>query len=649
MEFHFGPEKLNSLSDSQQYTVMSANGLGGFLSMTGAFSVTRCDQGILIAAPDTPNARMTLVHRLREMVTIGSKQHFISTQQFGDEQRAEGGYHHLQEFTGGNVPSWHYEMENIFICRKCAMEYGHNRSAVVYEIENRAQEACRLEVEPCVSFAPKQQALSYKRPVSYENMGIHSDPYHVYFSTNGQVEGITPRWGRLLYPEDAKDGRTESGWSVRTCRISVQVEPGEKKLLEIVFSACPGQYSGEDIIRQEEKRLADLENSCPYSFSLTRHLVKAADRFIVKRGEQKSIVAGYPLFADWGRDSMIAIKGCCLSAQRFQDAKSILRTFFAYERNGLVPNLFPENGQSTAYNAADASLLLIDAVWDLWRRTGDREFLQEAYPVMERIMEAYEKGTDYGIHMDEDGLIAAGQGNDQVTWMDVYVEGVLPTPRHGKPVEINAFWYNALKIMEQLAPAAGKNGDHYREIAKLTRQSFREKFYMPDKGYLKDVLSGTFADTQIRCNQICAVSMSFTMLDRQQEKNVVNTVSRHLLTPCGLRTLSPKDAEYRGYYGGPRLMRDLAYHQGSVWVFPLGAYYEAYMKIHDFSRESALQVQERLQWLVPMLKEGCVGQLPELYDGDNPSRGKGCYAQALSVGEMLRISEMVENILNRTV
>jgi predicted glycogen debranching enzyme len=243
--------------------------------------------------------------------------------------------------------------------------------------------------------------------------------------------------------------------------------------------------------------------------------------------------------------------------------------------------------------------------------------------------------------MDSDGLIAAGEGLDQVTWMDVRVGEILPTPRHGKPVEINAYWYSALKIMAALAPAMGESAAEYEELAEKVAVSF-EKFWMEDKGYLKDVLSGTAADEQLRCNQIWAVTMPFAVLTPAQEKKVVETVYRHLYTPVGLRTLSPADQEFHPHYGGSQFDRDLAYHQGTVWPFPLGAYYLAYLKVNGYSDEAKATVYRQLEALEPALREGCIGQIPEIYEGLTPGASQGCFAQAWSVGELLRVFEALE-------
>jgi predicted glycogen debranching enzyme len=405
----------------------------------------------------------------------------------------------------------------------------------------------------------------------------------------------------------------------------------------------------DDLLQKQIDRLFRLEANCHFDDPVAKQLVIAADAYISHRDStnEKTILAGYPLFSDWGRDTMIALPGCTLATSRYEDAKSILRTFLAYEKDGLVPNLFPEGDCQPMYNTVDAALLLIDSVWQYLQRTGDWAFVKEAFPVLQRIIACYRAGTHHAIGMDTDGLIFAGQGLDQVTWMDVCVQGILPTPRHGKPVEINAYWYNALKIMEALAPRMGADAREYGALAKQVKASFVEKFYMEDLGYLKDVLSGTEADTQLRCNQVWALSMSFTMLEHRQEQRVLDAITRHLLNSCGLRTLSPQDGQYHGHYGGSQYHRDMAYHQGTTWVFPMGAYYLAYLRIHGSTKATAADVKAQLAKLLPMLHQGCAGQLPEIYDGDDPLEGKGCFAQAWSVGEMLRVYEAIETIQSR--
>ena len=353
-------------------------------------------------------------------------------------------------------------------------------------------------------------------------------------------------------------------------------------------------------------------------------------------------MAGFPFFEDWGRDTMIAISGCCLATRQYSTAKSILRTFQAYCKKGLMPNLFPEGKEAPGYNTVDAALLFILAVYEYYRKTKDTDFVQSMYDTMEEIIHWYIEGTDFGIKMQEDGLIQAGMEKDQVTWMDVRVENYLPTPRHGKPVEINAYWYNALCIMKEFSGfCTGKKRD-YEALAVQVRESFR-KFWNEEAGCLKDVLSGTRADTQIRCNQIWAVSLPFSVLSPEREKQVVDVVFRKLYTPYGLRTLDPADEEFWPVYGGGQLERDLAYHQGTVWVFPLGGYYLAYLKVNGYSEEAKACVRGQLQNLEAALREGCIGQLAEIYDGANPVSSKGCFAQAWSVGEILRVYDALRS------
>lgn len=646
MRFLYGKQDMRSISRAQENSFLLTNGLGGYMSVTGAFSVPRCDQGILVAAVKAPNERVSMVHRLSETLKLGNDELFLSTQEFADGTAPEEGYRYLSLFSYEYVPCWTYQISGVQVTRRCAVAYGENTAAVLYSIENHSDQPCTLRVEPFLKFAPKEDPVEKKKDFIYKNGRVTSGKYTMYVHTDGTLEETPPRWQILSYPEDGKDGRPEKGMAGSCCAAQKTVLPGECAALELVFSVEKSSCCGAQLLERQVRRLEQLEKDSSFSHPVARQLALSADAYIAHRDSTggKTILAGYPLFSDWGRDTMIALSGCTLSTGRFEDAKSILRTFLAYEKDGLVPNLFPEGTQQPMYNTVDAALLLIDCVWQYWKRTGDLAFVEEAWPVMERIVAAYQKGTHHSIGMDSDGLIFAGDGLDQVTWMDVCVQGILPTPRHGKPVEINAYWYNALRIMERLAGETGRDGSACGQLADRVKASFVREFYMADRGYLRDVISGTGADEQLRCNQIWAVSMPFTMLSPEQERSVVDTVYRHLYTPCGLRTLSPEDPEYHPFYGGDQVKRDMAYHQGTTWVFPMGAYYLAYLKVHGNSAEAVRHVREQLGALEPMLREGCAGQLPEIYDGDFPREGKGCFAQAWSVGEMLRVFEALETV-----
>ena len=675
MRFVYGKQDMRTAERAQEYSFLLTNGLGGYASVTSAFSVPRCDQGILVAAVKAPNERITMVHRLGETLQVGEKTVYLSTQHFADETAPEDGYRHLSTFSYEYEPCWTYHVSGVQVVRRMAMAFEENTTAVWYEIQNRTGEPCTLRALPFLRFAPKEENLKAKKKFTYTDGTVVSGEYTLHITTNGTLKEIPACWQTLAYPEDEKDGRPNKGMTGACCAVEITVPAGETAKLAVIFSAekegaavpvssvaaedtLTAQKIGQSglmdpvtlaelILTAQRERLQQLEENCGLQDPLARQLAVSADAYIAQRESTggKTILAGYPLFSDWGRDTMIALPGCTLSTRRFEDAKSILRTFLAYEQDGLVPNLFPEGGLQPMYNTVDAALLLIDSVWQYVQRTGDQDFVKEAYPVMERIVAAYQRGTKHSIGMDEDGLIFAGGGLDQVTWMDVCVEGILPTPRHGKPVEINAYWYNALRIMESFAGQMGLDGSAYGALAARVKEAFVKKFYITEQGYLRDVLSGTKADDQLRCNQIWAVSMPFTMLEPEQERSVVDAVYRHLYTPCGLRTLSPEDPEYHGSYGGPQLERDMAYHQGTTWVFPMGAYYRAYLKVNGRSVEAARIVRAQLDALEAMMREGCAGQLPEIYEGDFPTESKGCFGQAWSVGEMIRVFEDVEAIL----
>lgn len=646
MRFVFGKQDMPALEQAQERCWLLTNGLGGYMSASTAFSVTRCDQGVLVAAASAPNERWTAVQRLSEELTVGEERAFLSTQMFADGAAPEEGYRHLSSFVWDGGPVWRYHVSGVQVRRRCVMAYGENTAAVLYEIENRSAALCTLRVRPFCLFVPKGEALTEKTDFSWDGESLAGAERRLSVWTDGTIRAIPAVWEDLSYPDDGRDGRTASGLAAACCEVEAAVLPGGTGGLEIVFSTGSGGRSGKQMLAEREQRRRRLADRAGFSDPVARQLAESADAFVSRRDstDGTTILAGYPFFGDWGRDTMIALPGCLLSTGRYEEAKSVLRTFLAYEKDGLAPNLFPEGGEEPRYNTVDAALLLINCVWLYYQKTGDEAFVREAWPVLARIAAAYMRGTRHAIGMDSDGLIHAGEGLDQVTWMDVCVDGILPTPRHGKPVEVNAYWYSALRVLRKLAPLAEQDGVGYAALAERVRESFLQKFWMEDKGYLKDVLSGTAADEQLRCNQIWAVTMPFAMLSPEQERRVVDAVYRDLYTPCGLRTLAPWDGEFHPVYAGGQRERDMAYHQGTVWPFPLGAYYLAYLKTRGNSTEAARTVREQLEPMEAMLREGCVGQLPEIYDGGNPGPSKGCFAQAWSVGELLRVYEKLEEI-----
>ena len=675
MKFQYGKQDWKTFERGEENCYLMVNGLGGFSSLSMIASCSRNDQAVLMACTHSPNNRYNMIHRLEEVLELdgaGRPPHrlFLSSQDFQCHDKRQEGFRLQTGFTYEDYPIWSYLAEGVEVTRTLALMYGRNVVGISYQIRNHSLDRAALEIRPHLQFVPKGQRLSVKQEFSYTREKITSGGQVLYLRTNGECRELPLCYYEdLYYRSDIEDGKMALGRSAVNHEIRFEVEAGQEGLLEIVYGIEQNLPNMTEILQNVSNHRKNLQER--FHNETARALAASADQFISHRDStgQKTILAGFPFFEDWGRDTMIALVGCCLSTRQYDTARSILRTFMAYCRRGLMPNLFPEGTEAAAYNTVDAALLFILAVYEYQKRTGDSAFVRQAYPVMQDIIQWYAKGTDYGIHMDQDGLIMAGQGYDQVTWMDVRVEDILPTPRHGKPVEINAYWYNALRIMEEFSKgqSGGKPGAEeqteggeaggmisggsesrkekqldYGAMADRVYAVFEKLFWNPEKKCLRDVLSGTAADDQIRCNQIWAVSLPFSLLPREKESQVVETVFRRLYTPVGLRTLDPGDAQFHPFYGGAQLDRDLAYHQGTVWTFPLGGYYLAYLKVHDYSRQAKAYVREQLKGIETALREGCVGQLPEIYDGDNPVSSKGCFAQAWSVGEILRVYEALE-------
>lgn len=515
----------------------------------------------------------------------------------------------------------------------------------------------------------------------------------VYVVSNAKIYTQKPHlFGEMYFSQDERDGREMYGDALINHSIIYQFEEDETKTkndMYVIFSTKPSEkisFATIDktynyLVQKEKSRREQLLKKTELSSDLGRQLVLSADAYIVERSVYdentpplvstdttmdnakrnttigKSIIAGYPYFEDWGRDTMISLAGTTMVTGRFDECKCILQTFAKYVKNGLLPNLFPEGGEKPMYNSADAPLLFINAIYEYMEFSKDYRFKEEMLFVMEQIISSYQNGTDFHIKMDSDGLIMAGAGLEQLTWMDVRVGDFLPTPRHGKPVEINAYWYSALMIMDKLTGNAA-----YKNLADKVKHSFLEKFWNEKEQCLKDVLSGGKDENQVRCNQIWALTMPFTMLELEKEALVIKKVKDELYTTIGLRTLSKKDTDFHEIYIGKMEERDRAYHQGTVWAFPLGAYYRACIryarkcediavnvkakntKVENDSSFSGITEKENIvkelkagfEALKLWLAEGCVAQIAEIYDGGTPTVSRGCFAQAWSVGELLR-------------
>ena len=687
MRFTYGKTDWSSQERGEENSYLLTNGLGGFSSQSIIGSNARNDQAVLMACTVAPVERYHMVTRIEEEVEMTgeeeSKRVSLSAQRYADHSREQSGQKYLQSFVFEDFPVWIYQVGGLQIRKSMVMKYGENTVGLQYRLTNRGQKTMRLLLTPYLQFMPKTERMPEGKPFyiqldrirSHWKGTIQDGIRCLYFWTNGEgeVEPFETRYEtQLYYAHDNRDGRPDTGCAAANHRIVLNAAPKEEAVFELIYGmGCEKQiesYRVDRLLAKERRRKKALTSCSGLRSETAGQLVKAADQFVVERASTggKSIIAGYPFFGDWGRDTMIALPGCCLATGRASDARSILGTFARYCRRGIMPNMFPEGMEEPLYNTADASLLFLSAVYAYYCRTKDLDFVRECWDTMVSILDWYQNGTDFHIRMDEDGLIEAGGDMEQVTWMDVRFEDILPTPRHGKPVEINAYWHNGLCAMERMAQALGsaepkkrqqyqKTAVHCQKLAQQVRKSFREKYWNPKTGCLRDVLvkeepelsqkeqqRRKRAQDQIRCNQIWAVSQPFPILERQQEKAVVDKVFELLYTPVGLRSLSPDDPEYQARYMGDWKHRDLAYHQGTIWGFPLGAYYLAYLKVHDYSRDAKKTVQDQLTGLESALREGCVGQLPEIYDAEIPTVSEGCFAQAWSVGELLLVYEALE-------
>ena len=423
--------------------------------------------------------------------------------------------------------------------------------------------------------------------------------------------------------------------------VHIELKPFEKKRFYVKCTIEGlNEKSGFEIVNEYKKRAEALVENANLNDDFANNLVKAGDHFIVNRESTglKTVLAGLPWFTDWGRDTMIAFEGLTLVTKRFDEAREILESFARYIKNGLVPNVFPDENTEPGYNTVDASLWYFQAVYKYLKYTGDEsdyKFVKEKlYPKLKEIYKAYSTKTDFSIGMDSDGLVFAGGGLDQVTWMDVRVGDFVVTPRHGKPVEINALWYNALKIMEELCEKFGDDSLEYKELSCRVKESFNNKFWNEEKNCLYDVVDKN--DDKIRPNQIWAVSLPFAVLDREKEKKIVSTVYKHLYATYGLRSLSFMDKDYKKKYIGKLIDRDCAYHMGTTWAFLIGGFITAYCKVNDYSKEAIEKANHMCKVFEDTMKDGCINGIAEIFDGDFASTGRGCYSQAWSVGEVLR-------------
>lgn len=633
------------------------NGAGGYCGSSIIGANTRKHHGLLIASLRSPVQRYLVLSKIDETLLIGENSYSLSAVQ--RPSGYEEGQKHLQTFIYDELPHFNYQTEEVFITKTPAFEREKNTITIGYEILNGSK-PLEITFTPLFNFREhggksEKADLRFTTDISGNVITLVHEAHKEYpirfcFS-EGEICRRAEKYDEEMeYQTEINTGNTAIDNHFKPYDITVKIKPYESKKISFVCSleneCCTDAFEN---IKTETERIKLLKKNAGYEDEFVQSLVQAADQFIVKRESTgfKTILAGLPWFTDWGRDTMIALQGLTLVTKRFEDTRGILRTFAKYVKNGLVPNMFPDEGVEPLYNTVDASLWYFYSVYKYLEYTGDDsdyEFIRtEIYPKLKEIINSYKNGTDFSIYMDEDGLIHAGSGYDQVTWMDVRVGDWVVTPRHGKPVEINALWYNALKVMETLSEKFGESGLEYKDISKKTKESFVKKFWNEDKQCLYDVTDISGNDDKLRPNQIWAVSLPYTMLDAEKEKKVVETVISKLYASYGLRSLSADDAEYKGEYKGRLHDRDAAYHQGTVWAFPLGALVTAYVKVYGNTRKSIEYAGKLIEPLKDHLMDGCIGSVAEVFDGNEPIISRGCYAQAWSVGEILRA--YVENYL----
>jgi glycogen debranching enzyme len=612
---------------------LQTNGLGGFASSTIAGLNTRRYHGLLIAATKPPVGRMLLLSKLEETLVVDGRRYDLSANRYPGVIHPQG-HLLLKEFRHDPFPVSVYAVEGLELEKSVFMVPGENTTVIQYRLRAAAAPppaACTLELRPLIAFRD-------------------------YHATTHQNAALDPRfemdagWVRLspyaglpsLYLNHSGADLQPAGFWYRNFEYERERERGldfrEDLFNPLVLTFDLNRDASVSVAASTARRPALVPPPAPPNAPVAP-LARAAHQFIVQRGAQTTVIAGYHWFGDWGRDTMIALPGLTLATRRYDAAKSILLAFAECVDRGMLPNRFPDAGEAPEYNTADATLWFFEAVRALLACTGDYDFVRaNLYGVLADMVAWHERGTRYGIHTDSDGLLHCGEPGVALTWMDAKIGGTPVTPRYGKPVEIQALWYNALRTMEDLARRYDRQADsrHFCDLAERARNSFPRLFWNAAGQCLYDVVDGDNRDASMRPNQIFAVSLFHQMLPPEKAKAVVDAVQRDLLTPYGLRTLAPADPRYRGRYEGDPASRDGAYHQGTVWPWLIGPFVSAYLYVQGHSPAAQAQAAQWLGALQRYAGEEGMGQVPELFDGDPPHRAGGCIAQAWSVGELLR-------------
>lgn len=667
----FTQDVCQNLSVSLEKEWLETNGIGGYASSTISGANTRRYHGLLMAATRPPLGRTLLLSKLEERLCLEGKESHLSANVYPNAIYPEG-YRNLVRFSLNPFPTFDYSVNGIPIKKTVFMVHGENTTVILYQIPDRDEWpfAVTLKVRVMIAFRD-YHCVTHENPylkTGYKILthGVCLQPYDalppLYLFHNACSTDNAAFWYKNMeYPKEIERGLDAHEDHFSPCALHFDLNAGKDffvvaSVKEYDKIDVLGLFNAEAALRkntgraqyaydhttllissssqglddEEEKRLAELVET----------LLSAADSFIVRReDDKKSVIAGYHWFGDWGRDTMISLPGLTLVQGRFEDARKILLSYAQYTDQGMIPNRFPDHGEHPEYNTVDASLWFINAVYQYVRFTRDWKTVQrDLYGVLKEIVDYYEKGTRYNIHMETDGLIHAGVDGVQLTWMDAKVGDWVVTPRMGKAVEINALWYNALMIMSFLAHEMNLPDEmiRYDTLAGKTRRSFHDVFWYDEGQYLYDFVDGKIRNSAIRPNQVFAVSLPYSMLSKTQQRKVVEVVKGHLLTPLGLRSLSPKDNDYRGRYHGNPYERDSAYHQGTVWAWLMGPYTSAYARAYAGEQETISYIKRLFLPFHAHVSDAGLGTISEIFDGDYPHIPRGCISQAWSVGEILR-------------
>jgi predicted glycogen debranching enzyme len=587
-----------------------------------------------------------MLSKLEETLVVDGARYELGVNQYPGAIHPRG-YAYLKSFRLAPFPVFTYSAGGIELEKRIFLVQGENTVVIRYVVLNASSAACTLEARPLIAFRDYHSTTHANsgidgRVATEQNLAS-INPYHdlpaLHICHDAHDLEPTGSWYyNFEYERERERGLDfqEDLFNPFALRFNLS----HSAPASIIASTQLHNVSEADALESQEVRRRNATVAAiPVEHQFERQLVSAADQFIVARGDQKSVIAGYPWFGDWGRDTMISLPGLTLVTNRFGEARNILLAFARCIDSGMLPNRFPDAGEQPEYNTVDATLWMFHAVYELLRYTHDYEFVRaNLYEPLADIVAWHERGTRYGIGMTPDGLLRAGEPGVQLTWMDAKVGDHVITPRHGKPVEIQALWYSALRVMEHLAKSFHDSGRaaHYSEIADRAQAAFPGLFWNAADNCLYDVVGDSGPDSAIRPNQIIAASLPYSMLDSDKAARVVEIVEWELLTPYGLRTLSPRDPNYCARcYGDPRT-RDSAYHQGTVWPWLLGPFLTAYTRVHGDTPEVRDRVDRFLQPLREHLWHAGLGQISEIFDGDAPHRPGGCIAQAWSIAEVLR-------------